>query len=87
MPEYTWTMFEMAARRLGYLDEADRAREKAHAENASYPFLHFRGRQTTGDCLTFQGRNLETDQPPAPAERKSTPTYNGSLDLFAAFRR
>ena len=93
-----WLELELGCRRIGLLDEADLAREKVHAEEHGYPFMFFRGRQTTGDRLLFSGPNppvqietpATTGTPSTPPVRIETPAASprgNSINLFEVFKR
>jgi hypothetical protein len=83
--DYNWTTFEMAMRKVGFFDLADLAREKAHSVELGYPFMHFRGRQATGDHLTYRS-NVVLTVPSSPVA-SFTPTHKGrSKNLFDHFK-
>ena len=56
-PNMGWLIWQMNARRCGLFDEADLAREKIHSLDNGYGFMHFRGRQKSGDALFPMGHN------------------------------
>lgn len=53
--EYHWHELEIYARRVGLLDQANFAREKQHAVDHAYPYMSFRGFQSSGNHVMFAG--------------------------------
>jgi len=83
--DYHWHDLERHARHVGLFDEANFAREKQHAIERGYPFMVFRGTQTTGNCIMFGGS--ATELPPRRAVSKPPPEApkrrpNGQTSLF-----
>ena len=90
---YTWTMLELAMRRFGLFDTADYARGKAREGELGYPYIAYRGRQGTGDCMRFESADRVKVMQPVhpkvqmkPAKVASAPKP-ASVSLFEMLRK